>query len=268
MIRLVGILNITPDSFSDGGKFMAQGAAFLRAEEMLDDGVHVLDIGGDSTRPGSVCVSAVEEWRRIGGVVSLLSAHVPVSVDTHIALTARLALQNGAVMINDVSAGQDPEMFEVLSKFSAKIVLMHSCCPQPHVFPSDCPAGDIVARARDFLAERMESAVRAGIAKDNIILDPGSGAFISRDPKVCRQLLEHFTEFEGLGCPLMLGVSRKSFLKEAGEKDIKERDSISAAVAVQVIERLALKKPLYLRVHNVKLHIQTLEKAGLPLDSH
>lgn len=250
--KIVGILNVTPDSFSDGGKFFSGPSALIHAKQLQEQGADIIEIGGDSTRPGSVCVGLEEEWRRLEPVLNGLPEGVVVSVDTHHASTAERALESGASIINDISAGHDPRMFEVVAQHAARIVLMYSRLAAPHAF-ADEKSGDIVALASDFLLNKVELALAAGIKRENIILDPGMGAFISTTPQRSFELLTRFSELQNLGFPLMLGVSRKKFLKREGESSVAERDHLSAQWSKTVLDALPSSQVVYIRAHNVEL---------------
>jgi len=247
--KIVGILNLTPDSFSDGGSFYPAEKALEQAGRLRAQGAVIIELGGDSTRPGSVCTGWQEEWRRIEPVLKGLADGVVVSVDTHHASTAERALDSGARMINDISAGQDPRMFELVAQHAAQIVLMYSRLAAPHVFADEAP-GDIIALASDFLLNKVELALAAGIKRENIILDPGMGAFISASPERSFELLTRFSELQSLGFPLMLGISRKGFLKRDGENSPVERDEDSALWSRKVLKSLPPSQLVYLRVHN------------------
>ncbi|MCO6432082.1 MAG: dihydropteroate synthase [Deltaproteobacteria bacterium] len=257
---LVAVLNLTPDSFSDGGMFSETDGALSRARELILEGACCVDIGGDSSRPGSKCTGPEEEWIRIEPVVSILANEISLSVDTHHSEVARKAIKAGAKWINDISAGADAEMFSVVAESSAKIVLTYTRCPKPHLF-EDEPQGDIIQIISNFFERRMQAAVAAGIDEQQIILDPGMGAFIARHNEVSFELLTRFGELNSFGRPLMLSASRKGFLKAAGEKRAIERDGASAFVAAAVLLKNAFKTPTYLRVHNVALHSSVLSAA-------
>lgn len=249
---IFGILNITPDSFSDGGSFDGDSAA-AAAESMIRAGADVIDVGGDSTRPGSVCVGPEEEWGRIAGVVRSLAPRHPVSVDTHHAEVASKAIETGAQFINDVSAGADPRMFEVLARSDARLVLMHSASGVPHDFSADrlagVPAREVVDRISEFLEERVGAALRAGIPEERLVVDPGMGAFLGNDPERSWAVLERLSTLRPLRLPILLGVSRKGFLRSYGGDAPRDRDAVSAHVAS--LARRAIGRRLYVRVHEV-----------------
>lgn len=248
--KLVGILNITPDSFSDGGAYIEPSLAIRHAMQLVSDGADVIDIGGDSTRPGSICAGADLEWRRISETLKEIVALCDVSVDTHLANVARLAIKFGAKIINDVSAGSDPEMFSVIADSNAKIVITHTRCSAPHFFTRE-KSGDLIRNIRVFFEEKIEKAIITGIRSEQIILDTGMGAFLSDNPLSSWELLRRFSELSDIEYPFMLGISRKGFFKLADEKSTGQRDAISALCAILVSERAPLD---YLRVHDVAMH--------------
>lgn len=252
-IRLVGVLNVTPDSFSDGGAFLDPAAAIRRAEELVRDGAAVIEIGGDSTRPGSTCVGAAEEWRRIAPVVRALAHQIPLAIDTHHAEVAVRALDLGAVLINDVTAGSDPAMFTTIAAHRKPIVLMFSRCSTPHLFSAP-PEGDIVDAINRFLDDRTSQAIAAGVPANLIIRDTGLGAFVSPEAEVSWTILRRYDEVIAGGGGLMLGSSRKGFLKGPNESAPTDRDHASAMTGVQAaIRRVGLPGPLFIRTHNVAL---------------
>ena len=255
---IVGVLNITPDSFSDGGMFLDPQTAAVTATRMLTEGAQLVELGGDSTRPGSVCCGAKAEWQRIQPVLKLVAGRVRFGVDTHHAVVATDAIAQGAAYINDVSAGGDPRLLEAVAASGVRLALMHSRCSAPHLFDLN-PEGDLIASIRSFLEQRIELAGRAGIDRERLILDPGMGAFLSADPRKSFELLERFAELESLGCDLMLGVSRKGFLKSEGERVVSDRDAASAQIAQRVCAGLNQGRRLYIRVHNVPLHSEVLK---------
>lgn len=246
-VSLVGILNITPDSFSDGGKFLSYEAALSHAHRLVDDGVDVIDIGGDSTRPGSICCGIEEEWERIGRLITPLSSLCRVSVDTHHAEVARRALDAGASVINDISGGSDPMMLEVVRNSGTHYVMMHSRCADPHHFGHD-PEGDIVARVLDSFARMEKRACEAGIGRDKLLFDPGCGGFLSSKPEASWELLSSIGML-GVYSPLFLGISRKGFLRQEGEVSVEERDGLSSYLGALISSRLS--GEVWLRVHNV-----------------
>ncbi|MCB0310225.1 MAG: dihydropteroate synthase [Bdellovibrionales bacterium] len=260
-VVLVGILNITPDSFSDGGSFLDPEIACRHAFQLVEDGAEYVDIGADSTRPGSRCVGVEEEWRRLEPVLRILQAKLPLSIDTHHSEIARRAIDYGVSIINDVSAGQDTAMFEVVKKAALRIVLMHSRYSSPHDFEvcsQQTPAQNIVEEVCDSLQIKLDKACNAGISPDQVILDSGFGAFISSDPRDSDRLVQNYDVLQRFNCDLMLGISRKGFLGAAGAKTLPERDVLSARYAAQILEALRAEQVLYVRAHNVAIHREML----------
>lgn len=264
--RLIAILNVTPDSFSDGGTHAAPDQALAFARRCLDDGADMLDIGGESTRPGAQPVHAAEQARRVVPViVALRRARIdaPISVDTTSASVARAALDAGADAVNDVSAGHDdPEMLALVSARSCGVVLMHRrALPALERFsdrydaPPDYAAsqGGVVGVVRSFLESRRRAALDAGIDPARIVLDPGLGFGKSVQQNI--ELIARVRELMGLGAPILSAASRKSFLGSiSGASDPASR--APASIAVSVAQALAGVR--LFRVHDVAAHAQAL----------
>ena len=210
---LMGVVNVTPDSFSDGGLFLAREAALAQAKKLVADGADIVDIGAESTRPGHVPVSAAEEWRRLEPLLAALvdEAGAPVSIDTYKAETARRALAAGGVMINDVWGLQrDPAMAEVIGEAGALVVIMHNRAETEEGI-------DIVEDMKRFFERSLEAARRAGVAERFILLDPGVGFGKTRAQNYAA--LRAIPQLRGLGFPVLVGVSRKSIFRDlAGER--------------------------------------------------
>jgi dihydropteroate synthase len=216
---VMGILNVTPDSFSDGGRFLDPNAAIQRGLEMAEAGADIIDVGGESTRPGAEAVGAEEEIERVVPVIEGLSRRLKstpaaeralISVDTSKAAVARAALEAGASIVNDISGlGFDAEMPGVVARAGAALVIMH-IRGTPRTMQSDTDYDDLLAEIHDYLAERRDRAVEAGVAPDKIILDVGIGFGKSVAQNI--ELIREQGRFFDLGCPLLLGASRKSFL--------------------------------------------------------
>ena len=215
--RLMGILNVTPDSFSDGGRFLDPFAATARGRELVREGADIVDIGGESTRPGAEPVPAGEELRRVIPVVERLSAEIDsiptrpqISIDTSKAPVARAALEAGASIVNDVSALRaDPEMAAVVAQSGASCCLMHML-GEPRTMQDDPRYEDVVSEVKAFLEERLEFAVREGVAPERILLDPGIGFGKTESRNL--ELLRRLPELAALGAPIVIGTSRKAFL--------------------------------------------------------
>lgn len=252
-VKLVGILNVTPDSFSDGGEYLLASRAIEHGRKLIEEGAAVVEIGGDSTRPGSLCVGSDVEWQRIKDVLPELCQVGAVSIDTHHPIVAEKALGLGASFVNSMFATVDREMFQIMKGSSAKIVLMYSRCLAPHQF-DPIEKGDILDLITNSLKSRIDRALGAGLRAEQLVLDPGMGAFLSDDPLDSWYVLEEFAELCQLGFPLMLACSRKGFLKVPGEVNIQERDLRSAVVAAELAQRIPNDSVLYVRAHNVSIH--------------
>jgi len=213
---IMGILNVTPDSFSDGGRFFSKDAAVAHGLRMVEQGAAIIDIGGESTRPGAAPVDAEEELRRVLPVLRALRQKTDalISIDTSKAFVARECLASGADIINDVTAlTGDPEMLRLLASARCGVVLMHMR-GTPRTMQIAPHYTDVVREVRDFLLQRMRAAVENGIEQERIVLDPGIG--FGKTFEHNRALLAATATFAGLGRPLLIGVSRKSFLGAAG----------------------------------------------------
>jgi len=245
---IMGILNVTPDSFSDGGRYLDPAAALERAWQMISEGADILDVGGESTRPGADPVPPEEELRRVIPVIEALARQIPVplSVDTAKAEVARRAVLAGAALVNDVSALTfDAEMARTVAETNAGVVLMHirgvPRAMQSAYTPYGSVPGDMIA----FLRERMEAASRAGIAEDRIVLDPGIGFGKSADDNW--RILRHLDEFRSLGRPLLVAVSRKAFIGGAtGDPPAERLVGTAAAVTAAILHGADI-----VRVHDV-----------------
>ncbi len=242
---IMGILNVTPDSFSDGGMFADTAAAVERGVQMAEEGADWIDVGGESTRPGAAPVETEEEIKRVVPVVEALAAKgLRVSVDTTKARVAEAALGAGAGMINDVSAlSADPEMAGVCARYAAPVVLMHMR-GTPSTMQQDTSYTDLVSEVYNYLADRMEYAVEQGIGREKIIIDPGLGFGKSREGNY--ELIRRLREFRSLGRPVLVGASRKSFTAIEGE-DVANR--LSATLSVNALA--VLNGASVLRVHDV-----------------
>ncbi len=247
---IMGIVNVTPDSFSDGGSFVQKENAVSHAQAMRDVGASIIDIGGEATGPTSMPITAEEEIERIKDSVLHLAPEVFLSVDTYHSKTARFALENGARLINDVSALRaDPEMAAVISEHKAFVVLMYSKEDSltPHAKNTAREYDDVIKEIAEFLLRQIDYALSFGIALERIIIDPGMGRFVSHDPKYSWEILHRLEEFKtyGLNVPLLISTSRKGFL---GGK-IEERDPLSQLTGLSA----TLKGAQFIRTHNVKM---------------
>ncbi|MEQ1835336.1 MAG: dihydropteroate synthase [Candidatus Nitrotoga sp.] len=249
---VMGIVNITPDSFYDGGHHWQRDAALVHAHQMIQEGADLLDIGGESTRPGALSISAQEELDRIMPVIEgLHGAPVPLSVDTYKTEVMRSALAAGASMINDINALQQPDALAVVAASDAAVCLMHKQGPpqtmqQPHY-------QDVVAEVLQFLRSRILSAQKAGIVRERIMVDPGFGF----DKTLANNLalLRHLDEFSVLGVPLLAGISRKSMLGTITGQDVEHRVHASVAAALLAVMRGAC----MVRVHDVRATVDALK---------
>lgn len=227
----MGILNVTPDSFSDGGRYEAPDAAVARAEQMAAEGADVIDVGGESTRPGSTPVDADEEIRRTASVVARVAAlPVAVAIDTRKAAVAKAAMDAGARIVNDVSGGTfDPAMLPLIADRGAEVILMHMR-GTPQTMDSLSTYTDVVAEVAAELSARVSAALEAGIEPSRIALDPGLG--FAKDPVASLELLRRVDELRGLGYPLVVGPSRKRFVGHVLGTDVGDRlEGTAAAVA-------------------------------------
>jgi len=247
---VMGILNVTPDSFADGGKHLDTDVAIAYGLEMARDGADIIDIGGESTRPGADRVSEAEEQARIIPVIrALAQSSAVMSVDTMRASTAKLAIEAGATIVNDVSAGAaDPEMFSAVAAMGCKYTLMHW---RGHSKDMNAKAiySDVVADVIAELTIALEKALTAGIKRENIILDPGIG--FAKDAEHNWEILRNIDQFVALGFPILIGHSRKRFL--GGDKP-DERE----AATVKVTQSLVGSGIWGVRVHGVKANVEAI----------
>ena len=253
---IMGILNLTPDSFSDGGSYPTPEDAIARGLQMVEEGALIIDVGGESMRPGAAPVSEEEECARVLDVVkALASKGICVSIDTRHAPVARAALAAGASIINDVSGFRDPAMVDLAASCDAGLVVMHMGGDDPRTMQNESVYEDVVAEVRDYLKAQADNLIAHGVARERICLDPGPG--FGKTAKQTIELMRNFHEFNRLGFPTMVAVSRKSYIGEAYQiEDPKERDSASAAEALMACELGAS----VIRTHNVALTAQALEE--------
>jgi dihydropteroate synthase len=243
--KIVGVLNVTPDSFSDGGKFESADVAVRHGAAMIEEGADFIDIGGESTRPGADPVSSEDQCRRILPVIEGLAGRVPVSVDTRNATVMQKALEAGAAIINDVSALSDPMALEVVATAGCPVVLMHSL-RAPKTMQVAPHYRDVRLDIVDYLESRITACVGGGIARDKIIIDPGIG--FGQDDEHIALLMRDLAVLHGLGCPVMLGASRKSFIGRV-DRPGPAADRLGGSVAAAV---LGLARGIqFLRVHDV-----------------
>ncbi len=244
----MGIVNVTPDSFSDGGSYLSIDDAVKHGIQMVSDGADLLDVGGESTRPGSDPVPAVEELARVVPVIQLLTHELPdtpVSVDTRKAEVARSALDAGATIVNDIAAGADPEMFETVRQAHAGMVLMHMK-GEPKTMQEDPTYYDVVAEVRGWLGERLEAAVAAGIDMDQLCVDPGLGFGKTLEHNLA--ILHDIDAFHHLEVPVIVGPSRKGFIGALTDTEVGDRLEGTAGV----VAWCAARGVDIVRVHDVK----------------
>jgi dihydropteroate synthase len=250
---VMGILNITPDSFSDGGRFVDPSIAIAHARVMIEQGADILDVGAESTRPygGNRGVSADDELARLKPVLpEVIGLGCPVSIDTIKASTAAWALETGAAIVNDVWGLQrDPEMAPLVAKYGVPVIVMHNRDKVD-------PAIDIVADVAAFFARTLEIAAQAGIAREAIVLDPGIG--FGKTPEQSLICLRHLGEFKRFGLPLLVGASRKRFIASVSPSEPTER--VGGSIATHLIA--AQQGAAILRVHDVQETVQALRVAA------
>jgi dihydropteroate synthase len=243
--EIMGIVNVTPDSFSDGGAYLDPDAAIAHGFELVGEGADILDVGGESTRPGAAEVSAAEEIERVVPVIEgLADAGVPISIDTSKAAVAERALGAGASIVNDVTALGDPAMAPLCAEANCGLVLMHMK-GTPRTMQQEPRYEDLLGEISAFLRERIDRAVEAGLAEEAIWLDPGIGFGKTVDHNL--ELIDRLGELRELGRPLVLGASRKSFIGKLSGREVGERLGGSLAAAVVG----SLRGADVLRVHDV-----------------
>lgn len=248
---IMGILNVTPDSFSDGGDFVDTDEAVRHAKQMIDEGADIIDIGGESTRPGFAEVDAEEELCRVIPVIKRLAKEidVPISIDTYKAAVAEAAIQAGAVIVNDVWGMQkDPKMPEVVAKYQVPVIMMHNKLGTDY-------SRDIMEEISIFLRHSIDLGLQAGIKLENMILDPGIGFGKTAEQNVI--VMARMGELNDLGCPLLLGTSRKSFIGKILDLVPKERIEGTVATTVMGIMQGAD----IVRVHDVKENLRAAKVA-------
>lgn len=245
---VMGILNVTPDSFSDGGRYMERKRAIEHAREMVSQGADIIDVGGESTRPGAHPVSLEEEVNRVVPVVEALSREleVPISVDTRKAPVAKMALETGAIMVNDISGLRfSPHMIDVVAQYRPWVVVMHM-----KGTPKDMQEApwyeDVIGEVEGFFEDRLRYLESHGISKERVILDPGIGFGKRLEDNL--SLLRNIDRFLHLGCPIMVGPSRKSFIGNVLDLPVEERlEGTLAAVSIAVFQGAQM-----VRVHDVQ----------------
>lgn len=254
---VVGILNVTPDSFSDGGRFLDRAAAVAHATRMVDDGADILDVGGESTRPGSNAVSVDEELERVRPVIERLAElhpAIPISIDTRKASVAAEALAAGATIVNDVSGGADPDMFDVVRERDAAVVLMHMR-GEPKTMQEEPRYDDVVGEVHEYLRQRIEAAELAGIDPERIAIDPGIG--FGKDLEHNLELMRRVDVLLDLRRPVLVGPSRKRFLGTILDVPEDQRVEGTIGAVVWLVSRGAH----LARVHDVKEVVRAVRVA-------
>ncbi|MBU0577524.1 dihydropteroate synthase [Patescibacteria group bacterium] len=234
--QIMGIVNVTPDSFSDGGKYDSNFET--RISDLIKERADIIDIGGESTGPGSTNVSLRTEMNRVKPVIDYIAKNkltekVLFSIDTYKAPVAQYALENGFQIVNDVTALRgDPDMIDVLIRYQPYVVLMYSKDDTPRTTTEKVEYDDVIASIKTFLIGQIVDLIDAGFDEDKIIIDPGMGMFVSAEPKYSFEIIERLLELKQLGYPILVGVSRKSFL--GGE--LEERDKPSVELSLKAIQ--------------------------------
>ena len=250
---VMGVLNITPDSFSDGGVFIEADKAVQHAVEMVQQGAAIVDIGGESTRPGATAVSAQEEMDRVLPVIEAIipEISVPVSIDTSKPEVMRAAIDAGAGLVNDVNALQANGALEAASELGAAVCLMHMR-GEPRTMQENPQYSDVVAEVREFLHARIEAAITAGITREKIVIDPGFGFGKTLDHNLV--LLRELRQLQDLGVPVLAGLSRKSMIGMALGLPVEQRLHASVALALIAVQNGAK----IVRVHDVAATVEAI----------
>jgi dihydropteroate synthase len=252
--KVMGIVNVTPDSFSDGGKFSQTNLAIEHALKLVEEGAAILDIGGESTRPNATPVSLQEELDRVISVIEALvnQINTPISIDTYKPQVMQAAINAGASMVNDVRALQENGALEIVAKSNAGVCLMHMQ-GTPQTMQIAPQYDDVVNDVKVFLAARLQASIDGGVPASRILLDPGFGFGKKREHNI--MLIQQLESFASLGQPLLVGLSRKSVLGQVTGNDVDAR--LYASIAASVIS--AMKGAKILRVHDVKATVEALK---------
>jgi dihydropteroate synthase len=251
----MGILNVTPDSFSDGGRYLPPAAALERARQMAAEGAAIIDIGGESTRPGAATVSEQEELDRVIPLIEILAGEIdrPISIDTSKPVVMREAAAAGASLINDVMALRAPGALEAAAAAQVPVCLMHMQ-GEPRTMQQSPHYGDVVVEVRDFLAERLDACVRAGIPRQRLLVDPGFG--FGKTLAHNLRLLRHLSSLLDLQTPILIGISRKSMIGALlGDASVERR--LFGSVAAAVIAAMA--GAAIIRAHDVRATVDALK---------
>ena len=252
--KVMGIVNVTPDSFSDGGNFAATNQAIEHALKLAEEGAAILDIGGESTRPNAVPVSLQEELDRVIPVIEALisQVNIPISIDTYKPQVMQAAINAGVSMVNDVRALQEDGALEVAARCNVGVCLMHMQ-GLPATMQIDPHYDDVVTDVKAFLAARLQASILKGVRANRIVFDPGFGFGKTRAHNI--SLIKHLDQFAPLGQPILVGLSRKSILGQMTGNDVAAR--LYASIAAAVIA--AQKGAKILRVHDVKATVEALK---------
>lgn len=253
-MKIMAILNVTPDSFSDGGKWISEKALDERIDQLIAEGADIIDVGGESTRPFADPIAAHEELKRVIPVIRKIrrKSDIPISIDTTKAIVAREAIAAGATMVNDISAlRQDPAMIEVVTSFSGQVVIMHMQ-GTPGNMQLDPRYMDVIAEINSFFAERIQWLENHGVERSRIIVDPGIGFGKTLEHNLL--ILRNIPAFQQHGCPVLIGHSRKSFLGQLLNIPVEERDWPTAMVSAFVEKSGAD----MVRVHSVHPTVQAV----------
>lgn len=252
--HVMGIVNVTPDSFSDGGKFAQAHLAIEHALTLIEEGADILDIGGESTRPNATPVSLQEELDRVIPVIEGLvkQANIPISIDTYKPQVMQAAISAGASVVNDIRALQEDGAVDIVASSDVGVCLMHMQ-GTPQTMQINPQYNDVVSEVKAFLQQQLEKCETAGIAKSRIVLDPGFGFGKTRAHNIT--LIQHLASFSSLGQPLLVGLSRKSVLGQVTGHDVDAR--LYASVAASVISAMVGAK--IMRVHDVKATVEALK---------
>jgi dihydropteroate synthase len=252
--RIMGILNVTPDSFSDGGKFVKKDAAIAQAQRMIAEGADILDIGGESTRPGAKVVPIAEEIERVVPVIEAIAAEidVPISIDTHKPEVMRAAVEAGAGLINDINALRTPGALEAAANLAVPVCLMHMQ-GTPQTMQNNPHYDDVVSEVESFLLTRAEACLQAGIHSNKIILDPGFG--FGKRARHNLRLMKHLSRLTDLPYPLLVGVSRKSIIGDMLNVSVDERLAGSLSLATIAVWQGAK----LIRTHDVQATMQAVK---------
>jgi dihydropteroate synthase len=259
---VMGVLNVTPDSFSDGGEFATLDRALRQARQMLDDGAAILDVGGESTRPGAAAVSEQEELDRVIPVIEAITNERPVlvSIDTSKPAVMRAAAAAGAAMINDVYALQADGALATAVELQIPVCLMHMQ-GDPRSMQAEPVYGDVVAEVTEFLADRVAQCEQAGLGRELLVVDPGFG--FGKTPQQNIELLANLRQLQQLACPVLIGVSRKSTLGVITGRAVEDRLAASIAAAVAAV----LQGAQIVRAHDVAETLDAVRVASCLIDS-